>query len=942
MDQPPRDIFSFVKNLRRRRVPRVVAAYLITGVAAVNVADVMSAVFELPDWTMKFVLTMLTVGFPITVALSWAFDITPEGVVRTPAEPEGPRFVPTTQHRRRIAVTVAMTVAALALGALTVARFKGRDRPFRPNQKVAVIPIFGQEFEEGNPLPDGVATLLSTRLSTKGWQTIDGRTMRGVVQLPGQPAQVARLVGAPMYVTARLDLVDDDAIVSASLFRADDPRTPLLTAEAEGRPDDVLRLIDLAAAQLTGQSLEAEGSRLAGPVAVLPAQIDGPEEYEYLSEGVPTLLATQLELAGWPASDIRSLFGAVAHFGGPVSNRSAGADAARLVGAKFLVETRVELVETTPDKGISWWPQRPPEVRIWTDLYHVSNTRRPIETVQVEGGIAEVPQLIGDVASRLLRVGNIDEEGSTSGALAPTGLLGALEAFVDGERQFREGRFLEAAGAFERAIEIDPEFALAYYRLGIAAEWISDISDYNEWERAGIDLALVNGARLTWRHRLLAEARQTSQDGDIAQAEQLYGWILKSYPNDYEANFQLAEILFHQAPLDGRSALGSEGNWQQVLTFEPDDFGALMHFARLLSLSGRLVELEAVAARALELSPDGERVLELDAIRAFATEDEDLIQRTLAALEETQSARTIWSIATRVALFTRELAGAERIAALLTEERRTTRARVLGHITLAHLRLAQGQWRGAQRELQAASSLDPLSGTVFDVSLSMAPFVPRRQRLQLEDRRGRLLELRAPAPSEGPVTELTVHDSVSSGLRLYALGLVSLELGSENDANYYTAQLEELGGSADAATLGKQLGLSLRTESYRVKGLLAAAARQWESFRVATATAKLELSPFFALTRERYVRAEILRDTGREDEALQWFSSFSGLSVYDLAYLGPAHLQRGRLLESRSEYASAAAEYQRLVELWPDPDPELLPMVELARERLRSLAALDD
>jgi hypothetical protein len=53
-----------------------------------------------------------------------------------------------------------------------------------------------------------------------------------------------------------------------------------------------------------------------------------------------------------------------------------------------------------------------------------------------------------------------------------------------------------------------------------------------------------------------------------------------------------------------------------------------------------------------------------------------------------------------------------------------------------------------------------------------------------------------------------------------------LELGSENDANDYAAQLEELAGSADAATLAKALGLSLRTESYRLKDLHSAAARQ--------------------------------------------------------------------------------------------------------------------
>jgi tetratricopeptide (TPR) repeat protein len=90
------------------------------------------------------------------------------------------------------------------------------------------------------------------------------------------------------------------------------------------------------------------------------------------------------------------------------------------------------------------------------------------------------------------------------------------------------------------------------------------------------------------------------------------------------------------------------------------------------------------------------------------------------------------------------------------------------------------------------------------------------------------------------------------------------------------------------------------------------------------------------------VRALLLKDTGQPDEALRWFSSFSDLSVYDLAYLGPAHFHRAQLLESKSEYVSAAEDYRRLVELWDDPDPELPWMVDLARERLRALTALGD
>ena len=34
----------------------------------------------LPDWTITLVLVFLLVGFPVTLVLAWAFDLTPEGV----------------------------------------------------------------------------------------------------------------------------------------------------------------------------------------------------------------------------------------------------------------------------------------------------------------------------------------------------------------------------------------------------------------------------------------------------------------------------------------------------------------------------------------------------------------------------------------------------------------------------------------------------------------------------------------------------------------------------------------------------------------------------------------------------------------------------------------------------------------------------------------------
>ena len=39
--------------------------------------------FEIPNWTVRFVVLLLIIGFPVAVILAWAFELTPEGIKRT-------------------------------------------------------------------------------------------------------------------------------------------------------------------------------------------------------------------------------------------------------------------------------------------------------------------------------------------------------------------------------------------------------------------------------------------------------------------------------------------------------------------------------------------------------------------------------------------------------------------------------------------------------------------------------------------------------------------------------------------------------------------------------------------------------------------------------------------------------------------------------------------
>jgi len=75
----------FVRELQRRRVFRVAAAYAVVGWLLVQVATQVFPFFELPNWSVRLIVLVVLAGFPIALVLAWAFDATPQGIVRTDA-----------------------------------------------------------------------------------------------------------------------------------------------------------------------------------------------------------------------------------------------------------------------------------------------------------------------------------------------------------------------------------------------------------------------------------------------------------------------------------------------------------------------------------------------------------------------------------------------------------------------------------------------------------------------------------------------------------------------------------------------------------------------------------------------------------------------------------------------------------------------------------------
>jgi len=75
-------IASVWAELKRRNVVKVAVAYAIVGWLLVEVASTVFPIVQLPSWTITFVTMLILLGFPLAMVLSWAYEVTPQGLKR--------------------------------------------------------------------------------------------------------------------------------------------------------------------------------------------------------------------------------------------------------------------------------------------------------------------------------------------------------------------------------------------------------------------------------------------------------------------------------------------------------------------------------------------------------------------------------------------------------------------------------------------------------------------------------------------------------------------------------------------------------------------------------------------------------------------------------------------------------------------------------------------
>ena len=180
---------KIISELKRRNVFKVAMAYAIAGWLIIQVATSVFPAFKFPAWTTQFVIILVLIGFPISVIVAWAFELTPEGVKRTDEVPEEKYVTKRTGRKLNYVLGILLV---FTIGIIFYQQFfktqptvsgtvsKGKtiaDSASAPAKSIAVLPFENMSADSNNVyFANGMQDMILTKLADIGDLKVISRT----------------------------------------------------------------------------------------------------------------------------------------------------------------------------------------------------------------------------------------------------------------------------------------------------------------------------------------------------------------------------------------------------------------------------------------------------------------------------------------------------------------------------------------------------------------------------------------------------------------------------------------------------------------------------------------------------------------------------------------------------------------------------------------------
>lgn len=251
MTDHPTRFRALMQELKRRKVYNVAAGYAAASFVVWQAAEIAFPALGVPDGALRFVVLGTVLGFPVAIALAWAFEL------RREAASPGWRGV--AGHGRLLWLSLGATTV-VAGGLLLWLLGPGAPVP-ETGLRIAVFPL-STVPDDGSNLGEGIADLLSAGLDgTAGLTTVDPQALwppllragilpRAEVSVNRFSAE-SRRFGASHYLVGSVVRTGDIAQVVVRLYESGSDESFALL-RVSGSTDQLAALVDQVAVDVVG------------------------------------------------------------------------------------------------------------------------------------------------------------------------------------------------------------------------------------------------------------------------------------------------------------------------------------------------------------------------------------------------------------------------------------------------------------------------------------------------------------------------------------------------------------------------------------------------------------------------------------------------------------------------------------------------------------------
>src|SRR3989440_183028 len=212
---------KFFTELKRRNVYKVAVAYAVVAWLLIQVATQVFPFFEIPNWTVRFVVLLIIIGFPIALVIAWAFELTPEGLKRT----EVADALPAQRSRSRAWIYVVLIAGALSAGLFFLGRFTASTKQSVlaevSSKSIAVLPFDNLSRDPDNAyFASGIQDEIITRLAKIADLKVISRTSTQQYQSkPGNLFEIAKQLGVANILEGSVQKAADQVRVNVQLIQ---------------------------------------------------------------------------------------------------------------------------------------------------------------------------------------------------------------------------------------------------------------------------------------------------------------------------------------------------------------------------------------------------------------------------------------------------------------------------------------------------------------------------------------------------------------------------------------------------------------------------------------------------------------------------------------------------------------------------------------------------